>query len=130
MTYLQVVEKLHLRQVCLGACGIQSRSHKRGFIYLDVVHWQERRVSKRGLRRFLLLCAQRDRRLDPGFLNDERQWWWLYLYTDQRRADQWAWQLGVRFPVTLSLPERRTVALVPNLARTYPAIYAWARRAA
>ena len=136
MTYSEVVNRLGLTGVCLGGCGIRERSHKRGFIDpFGGVHWQERRVSKRGLRNFLLLVAKRDRTrpvegwTTRGFLNDPGLYW-AAMYLDEQRANEWAGKLGVRFPIALSLPERRTVSLVPGLSRLHPAVWAWARRGA
>jgi hypothetical protein len=135
MTYATVVSRLGLQQVCLG-CAITERSHRNGFIDgFGVVHWAERRVTKRGLRRLLLLVARRDRNrlnydtewLTRGFLND-RALYWAHFYFDEQRANEWAAKLGVRFPVEFSGPERRVVALVPGLSRSHPQIYQWARR--
>ena len=128
VNYPEIVAKLGFEKICLGGCGISEGVHRVGQIHLDVVHWQDRRVNKRGLRRFLLLVAKRDRQLDPGFLNDERAFWWLYLYLDARTVDGWASELGVRFPVAYSGPERRTLSLIPGLSRRHPAVWAWARR--
>lgn len=129
MTYQQIIERLGLTQICLRAdCGLTARARRRGTIDgFGVVHWQERPRNKRGLRHFLLLVAKRNRLASPNYLNTPDLFHFA-LYLDQRRADLWAEQLGVRFPIAYSLPERRTVALVPGLSRTHPAIWAWARR--
>lgn len=129
MTYGEIVRRLDIDPVCLHpGCGIE-RSHRRGFIFLGVVHWTERRIDKRGLRRFLLLVAKRDRLGSPDYLNDPGLYW-AHFYLDERKANEWAAQLGVRFPVSYSAPERRTVSLVPGLSRRWPAVWAWARRGA
>lgn len=127
MTYHEVASRLRLSGICLGWCGLSDHAH-RGSIFLDIVHWGERRVTKRGLRRFLLLVAKRDRLLDPGFLN-EPGLWWAHFYLDERKANEWAAELGVRFPIRYSAPERRSVSLVPGLSRRQPAVWAWANRA-
>lgn len=133
-TYADTAERLGFVGICTGGCGITSRSHRTGFIDpFGVVHWAERRVHKRGLRRFLLLVARRDREqpveqwITRGFLNSPNLWY-AAMYLDERKANEWAAQLGVRFPIAYSLPERRSVALVPGLSRRSPAVYAWARR--
>jgi hypothetical protein len=126
VTYAAIVEQLGLDKVCLGGCGLSDTAH-RGTIFLDVVHFGERRYSKRGLRRLLLLTARRDRLRDPGFLNDPALWW-AHRFLDELRANEWAAKIGVRFPVSFSAPERRSVALVPGLSRKQPAVWAWARR--
>ncbi len=70
-----------------------------------------------------------DRTVDPGFLNDPALWW-AHWYLDERKANEWATRIGYRFPIWYSAPERRSVSLVPGLARNHPAVYAWARRGA
>ena len=117
--------------MCLGGCGLNEYRH-RGSLFLQVIHWRERRVTRRGLLRFLLLVARRNREADPGYLND-RQFNYLYLWLDHRTADDYAAQLGIRFPVEFSRRERSSVFRLANragvhLATTHPAVYAWAWR--
>lgn len=126
--YRGIASQLGLTGICFGNCGLGANRH-RGSIFLGIVHWSDRRVTKRGLRRLLLLVAKRDRFASPGFLNDPGLWW-AHMYLDQRRADRWAEQLGVRFPASYSAPERRAVSLVPGLSRRHPAVWMWARRGA
>jgi hypothetical protein len=128
VTYRQIVEELGLWRVCLNdpPCGLSATAH-RGTIFLGVIHFRDRRFSRRGLRKLLLLCAKRDRLASVNFLNDPGLWF-AYFYLDERKANEWAAQIGVRFPVSFSAPERRAVSLVPGLSRTMPAIWAWARR--
>ena len=127
MTYPEVVAKLSIESVCWGGCGLSDTIH-RGRTFLGVLHFSDRRMSRRGLRHFLLFVARRERLASPDFLNDDRRYFGLYLYLDEMKANAWAAQLGVRFPISYSLPERRVVALMPGLSRRHPAIYAWARR--
>lgn len=128
-TYRQIVDRLGFQKVCLGQCGVAEAAHRRGAIDgFDIVHWGDRRVNRRGLRRLFLLVARRDRLLSPDFLNDEGLYF-IHFYLDERKANEWAAQIGVRFPISYSTPERRTVSLVPGLSRSQPAVYAWARRA-
>ena len=136
MTYADIVARLSLAKVCLdGGCGLTDNAHRGTIDGFGIVHFAERRVSKRGLRRLFLLCAKRDRlRLNydgqwitRGFLNDPALWW-AAMYLDERKANEWAAQIGVRFPIAYSAPERRSVALVPGLSRRMPAVYAWAHR--
>lgn len=134
MTYADVVDRLGFEQVCLGGCGITVRSHRTGFTDpFGVTHWSERRMTRRGLRRFLLLIAERTRRADVHYLN-AKTLSWFHRWDDERRASEWAARLGVRFPAEISRRERllclaeaaqRNIAL----SATHPAIYAWARRA-
>lgn len=130
MTYSDVIGQLDLGGICVNPrCGLSARAHRRGAIFLDVVHWHQGPVNRRGLRRFLLLVAKRDRLIDPGFLNSP-DLWWAHMYLDERKANQWAAQLGVRFPIAYSAPERRSVSLVPGLSRRHKAVWQWARRGA
>jgi hypothetical protein len=126
VTYHQIVDQLGFEGVCFGGCGLSDTAH-RGTTFLGVTHWRERRMSKRGLRKFLLLLARRRRMADPGYLNAS-SYWYIHRYLDERQANEWAAKIGVRFPVSFSAPERRSVALVPGLSRKQPAVWAWARR--
>lgn len=127
-SYREVVARLDLPAVCLGDCGLSDHRH-RGSLFLGVVHFGERRISKRGLRRFLRLCAKRDRLDDPGFLNSP-ELSFAHGYFDEAKAVAWAARLGYRFPVGFSRAERlRVLAKAPKgFARTHAAIWAWARR--
>lgn len=132
MTYPEIVAELDLTHICLGGCGITIRSHRTGFIYLNVVHWQDRRVTRRGLFRFLLLVARRNREDDPGYLNDPK-YDWLYVWIDHRAADDMGHRLGVRFPVEFSRYARSLVFWKAKWAGVplskHPAAYSWAKRA-
>ncbi len=109
-------------------CGLSDTAHRGTVDPFNVIHFRDRRFSRRGLRKLLLLAARRDRLVDPGFLNDERLYWHIHRYLDERRANEWAARIGVRFPVAYSAPERRAVSLVPGLSRKHSAVYAWAHR--
>lgn len=138
MRYADVVARLGLQQVCFGDCGLTDRAH-RGAIFLGVIHWRERRLTRRGLRRFLLLVAKRDRLQTAwesqdifapprGFLNDPKLAFY-HLWHDEMEANRMASSLGVRFPVEFSLRERSKAQLgLVGRVRQYPAIYAWASR--
>lgn len=132
-SYEQVVAKLGWpKRVCLGGCGVTTRSHRTGFIFLDVVHFEERRVTRKGLRRFFLLLARRNREADPTYLNDP-QLGWYHLWADEQYANALAQVIGVRFPVEFSRTERwRCLWLAHKvkvpITRTHPALYSWAIR--
>lgn len=132
MRYADVVASLGLTGICLDpGCGLDPY-RQRGTLFLGVLHWRERRVTRRGLRQFLLLVARRDREADPGYLN-ERRFRWLYLYLDEMAANDLAGRLGVRFPVAFSRAERSRCLWYAGKARAritlaHPAAYSWAVR--
>lgn len=120
--------------VCSGGCGISARRHDRGVVDgFNIVHYAERRFSRRSARRFLMLCAEAERRADPGYLNAPPFDFW-YVYHDNVRAQEWARQLGFRLPAKLSEIDRLYCIALANrarihLGRDFPAVYAWARAA-
>lgn len=141
MTYADIVSRLGFEGVCLRAdCGLTDNAVRGCLDPFGVVHWRERRVTRRGLRRFLLLVAKRERLADRivndaapvrGYLNARRHAW-LHTYLDARQADRWAAELGVRFPVEFSRQERSECLYLAwrsgaNLSKR-PAIYSWAYR--
>lgn len=132
-SYTEIVDRLGWpKRVCLGGCGVTSRSHRTGFIFLDVVHWAERRVTRRGLRRFLLLLARRNREADPTYLNAPHLTWY-HLWADEQYANALAGIVGFRFPIEFSRTERAKCLWLAHknkvpITRTHPAIYAWVSR--
>ena len=141
MTYAEIAERLGIEQVCLRAdCGLSANAVRGCVDGFGTVHWRERRVTRRGLRRFLLLAARREREADRivndaapvrGYLN-ARRYRWLHKYLDARQADRWAAELGIRFPVEFSRQERSECRYLAwkfgaNLSKR-PAVYSWAYR--
>lgn len=130
MKYADVVRDLGLEQVCPGGCGLDDYRH-RGTIFLGVIHWRERRFTRRGLRRLLLLVARREREsATSGFLNHPNLRW-CALWWDEQRANGLASELGIRFPAAWSRQERLACLASARgwpISRTHPAIYAWANR--
>jgi hypothetical protein len=117
--------------ICWGGCGLSERRHERGVIFLDVVHFADRRFTKRGARNLLMLLARREREADPGFLNDPI-YDFLYPALDALRAQELAGEAGFRLPARLfdrereqarALAERRHVSI-----RRYPKLRSWLRR--
>lgn len=112
------------------ACGLPEDAHLRGFIDpFGVVHYTDRRFTRRSLRNLLLLVARRDREADPGYLNLP-QYEFYYLWKDNVTASKLALYFGYRLPARLSRKDRlRCLQLVRrykvNLTRR-PALYAWA----
>lgn len=134
MTFLDVCLALDLRSVCLdGQCGLSATRHRTGVIDpFGVIHFRERRMSKRALRRFLLLVARRSRLNSPDFLN-EPQFNWYYSWSDNIEAGRLAAQLGARLPAALSRNDRLTCLTNArkagiHLSIGWPQVYAWARR--
>jgi hypothetical protein len=120
--------------VCTGGCGLSWWRHDRGVLDpFGVIHYAERRFSRRSARHFLMLCAEAERRTDIAFLNSPDYDFW-YVYHDNVRAQEWAKQLGFRLPSHLSTIDRLYCTVLANrrgihLARDYPTVYAWARSA-
>ncbi len=128
MTYAEMAERVNV-PYCPGDCGITDRSHDEGFIFLNVVHFRERRFTRRGAKNFLTLVARRRRLLDPEFLNIVR-FDWMYLYNDAVMAQKMARDLGFRIPAHLFDQEREQCRLLARRRKihlsTYPAIWSWA----
>jgi len=129
MTYRQMAKALYV-PFCAGECGIVTRSHEQGFVFLDVVHWAERRFTRRGAKNFLMLVARRRRLLDPEFLNIP-EYDWIYEHLDSTMAQRMAHGLGFRIPAHLFDMERNRCARLAQKRGVklskYPAIYAWSR---
>ena len=130
MTYPEVIRRLGIERVCLGGCGLNAYRHRGVIDPFDVIHWSDRRFTRRGLRRLLLLVARRSREDSPAFLNTPGMRFYA-LWWDEQRANSMAAQLGVRFPAAWSSQERLACLASAGrrpLSRTHPAIYAWANR--
>jgi hypothetical protein len=132
VTFTDACLALEIKQVCFGGCGLSEYRHRLGIIDpFGVIHWRERRMSRRALRNFLLLVAKRDRLANPEFLNlpDVD---WSHPYFDNIEVGRLAARLGIRLPAALSSNDRlRTLTLARKRGAalsTRPAIYAWARR--
>lgn len=114
--------------ICTGGCGLSDRAHIVGTLYLGVIHFADRRWSRRALRNLLLLVARREREADPGFIN-MRPFDWYYLYLDNVKASRMALGLGVRLPARLSRKDRLMCARIAAARRIalsrYPAVRAW-----
>lgn len=131
MNYETMTRLLPVR-VCLDpACGLDERWHWKGVVDpFGVVHFTDRRWSKAGARRLLLLAAKLWReRPSLGYLNTP-EYEWLHLYLDARQAYEWALEAGFRLPAKLSWAERSkslrlAVRQGVHVARDYPAIYQW-----
>jgi hypothetical protein len=110
---------------CAGGCGIDERRHRAGTLFMGVIHWSERRFSRRGARNFLLLAARREREADPEFLNAPHLRFY-HVWWDAQRAAELAATLHFRFPAEASLRDRarcyqlarqQRVRLIPRIRR-------------
>lgn len=117
---------------CSGGCGLSDRRHRQGFVFLGVVHFADRRFSRRSARNFLLLVARQRREADPQYLNIPL-FDWYYLYHDAVHATEMAGAAGFRIPARLWNDQREQVRLLAarrgvHLSRPpYRAIYEWSR---
>lgn len=133
MTFVDVSLALEIKSVCFGGCGLSATRHRTGIIDpFDVIHFADRRMSKRALRRFLLLSVRRTRLNDPAYLNHP-SFNWFYLYQENTWAGRLAGLLGMRLPVALSRNDRLSCLTLARkagvrLSASHPAVYAWARR--
>lgn len=115
--------------VCLG-CTVYPSRHMPGFIDpFNVIHWRERRWSRAGSKRFLMMVAKRTRLLDERFLNIPR-FDWLYVHGDAVSAQRMAGELGFRIPAHLFDADRERCRYLARKRgihlSNWPAIYAWA----
>jgi len=119
--------------VCAGGCGLPDKDHWKGVIDpFGVIHYADRRFTRRALRNLLLLVARRDRAADKEFLNLP-QFEFFYLWWDNVTASRMAMDLGVRLPARLSRFDRlRCLQLARKqgvaLSRR-SSIYSWANDA-
>lgn len=131
MTFTDACLALEIKQICFGGCGLSERRHRLGAVFLGVVHWRERRMSRRALRNFLLLVAKRDREANPEFLNIPELTWYA-IWSDNTEAGRLAARVGIRLPAALSINDRlRTLTLARKRGVSLshrPRIYAWATR--
>jgi hypothetical protein len=111
-------------------CPLPEQAHRHGEVTLDILHWTERRFTRRGAKNFLMLIARQKRLLDPEFLNIP-EYDWMYEYNDSVMAQRMAGQLGFRIPAHLFDMERNRCARLAHKRGVklslYPAIYAWTK---
>ena len=61
---------------CGGGCGLSKTKHREGCLFLGVVHFADRRFTRRAARNLLLLVARMKRESDDQYLNHEVYDWW------------------------------------------------------
>lgn len=116
---------------CTGGCGLSATRHREGCLFLGVIHFAERRFSRRAARTYLMLVARMDRESDGGYLNDPRFDWW-YCHHDAVAAQRLAHRLGFSIPSRAFDAQRRECRLLASargirLAK-YRRVYEWLNR--
>jgi len=103
LSYWRVAEELGVR-LCSGLdhCPWYKGQHRSGMAFNNEIHWTPRRMTRRGLYRFLLLVAQA--RVGTGE-NFER------LYDACQLTKRYGQLFGVRFPHEYSARERARARL-------------------
>lgn len=96
---------ISLGQWCRGGCGLSPWRHRRGEVFVGVLHFADRRMTKAGAKNLLMLAARRERTNDDFWLNTP-EWAWFYEYRDAVRAQDLAGQFGFRLPSHLFDRER------------------------
>ena len=128
MTVTEMGERLEV-PTCTGGCGLSATRHRTGCVFLNVVHFAERRFSKRAAKNYLLLVARMDREADGEYLNNIDLYDWFYCYIDSVNAARMAKQLGFRLPASIFARERAMVRLLANRRGVkltkYRKVYQW-----
>jgi hypothetical protein len=115
---------------CEGYCGLSESRHRKGVVFLGVVHYADRRLTVQTARNLLLLAARAEREADPQFLNIDLFDFW-YRYSDSIRAYNLGLSAGIQLPRRVfdreraecrRLAARRGVALSSRRN-----LYQWAR---
>lgn len=114
----------------LLACGLSDNAHWKGTVDgFGVLHYTDRRFTRRALRNFLMLAVRRARLSDPEFLNSP-DLAYIHLWHDNVSASRLAASIGVRLPARLSMIDRLQCQALARKAgaalSSRPAIYRWA----
>lgn len=130
MTVTEIAAALDV-PVCVGGCGLSISRHRAGVIDpFGIIHFAERRFTKRGAKNLLILVARITREQDPGYLNIPL-YDWFYLWSDCTTAAAYAGDLGFRLPAHLFNRERalcRDLAARRNVRLSkYRRVYEWSR---
>jgi len=127
LIYSDMAAKLKV-PFCPGGCGIPDQVHDQGLYFLGVLHWRDRRFTRRGAKHFLMLIAKARRLSDPEFLNIEG-FDWMYIHNDAVMAQAMAGTFGFRIPARLFDIDRMRCARLAMKRwvklTNYPAIYQW-----
>ena len=125
-TFSEIAERLDIAR-CRGILPSGHRchlDHRRGVVSDGMVHWADRgRVERAGVRRFLKLSAFL-------LIDDDRPWARIWLA--QRYINNWASQIGMTFPSSLTDDDRLEVrAMLINVPTDTPGrqeAMAWAQQ--
>jgi hypothetical protein len=109
LTYSQVARELGIAW-CLG-CDQWKTNHGEGSTTIfplneAMIHWTDRKMTRRGLYRFLLLSAPL---VEPSMVSGNRDW--LNLYFACKAVLRMSAMLNVRFPRSYSSTSRARVRL-------------------
>lgn len=116
--------------VCEGGCGIAESRHRRGFVFMGIVHYADRRLTVQTARALLILAARAEREQDPGWLNDP-VFDWFHVYADSVRAFRMGEAAGIRLPRRVFAKQRaecRRLAARRGVAlSSRKRVYEWAK---
>jgi hypothetical protein len=119
-TWDDIARRYSVRR-CLSCAG----DHKRGYVSRSswTIHWTDRRVTRAGLRMFLMLVAQCIHS-DWESLPE-----WRRLYVSNTWAFNQSLKAGVRLPATLSDTDRARVRWLISKEENVPdEVRRWANR--
>ena len=99
MNWAAVAQVTGMR-LCTGECGGQNEDHKRGYARDGTIHWSPRRVTRLGIRKFLMLAAA------EAVYGVTDMPLWEYLWSMNAYAIKKARELGLRLPRQYSALDR------------------------
>lgn len=105
MTITEMGTRLDV-STCTGGCGLSVTRHREGAVFMGIVHFADRRFTRRAAKNYLMLVARRDREADAGYLNNIELYDWFYTYLDAVNATRMAKTLGFRLPAAIFNRER------------------------
>ena len=115
---------------CSGGCGLSENRHRKGVVFLNVIHLSDRRLTVQTARTLLLLAAQNAREQDGGYLNNLDLYGFLYEWTDSVAAYRMGCSVGIRLPARVFDAKRaecrRLAAMRGVKLSRYRAAFQWA----
>ena len=88
--------------LCQGECGGDPDEHRRGYTSTGTIHWADRKVTRHGIRNFLLLAASAE-------LGGETPPMWEFIWSINRSVIERTRTLGIRIPRRYSEHDRTVV---------------------
>ena len=114
---------------CSGGCGLSENRHRKGVVFLNVIHLSDRRLTVQTARTLLLLAAQNAREQDGGYLNIDL-FDWMYAHLDSVAAYRMGCSVGIRLPARVFDAKRaecrRLAAMRGVKLSRYRAAFQWA----